>query len=87
MLEAYYHVRPIIYSYVDFYERNLGKDFDDYPLWIAHYLQKQRPRIKRDWLFWQFNEAGRVNGILQNTDFNVFNGDSTQFQELLIQPK
>ena len=86
MIETHYNVRPIIYTYVDFYGRYLGNEFDNYPLWIAHYLQKERPRIKREWLFWQFNEGGRVNGILPNTDFDVFNGDSTAFQELLIQP-
>jgi len=86
MIETHYNVRPILYTYVDFYKRNLGEEFDNYPLWIAHYLQKERPRIKREWLFWQFNEGGRVNGILHNTDFNVFNGDSAAFQELLIQP-
>jgi lysozyme len=72
LIETHYKVKPIIYSYVDFYERYLGKDFDDYPLWIAHYLQKERPRIKRNWVFWQFNEGGRVNGILHNTDFQCF---------------
>jgi lysozyme len=86
MIETHYNVKPIIYSYVDFYERYLGEEFDNYPLWIAHYLQKERPRIKREWVFWQFNEGGRVNGILSNTDFNVFNGDSAAFEELLIQP-
>ncbi len=86
MIEIHYGVKPIIYSYVDFYERYLGKDFDAYPLWIAHYLQKEKPRIKRNWLFWQFNEGGRVNGILSNTDFNVFNGDSTAFAALLVKP-
>ena len=85
MIETHYNVKPIIYSYVDFYQRYLGKEFDNYPLWIAHYLQKERPRIKRDWLFWQFNEAGRVDGILPHADFNVFNGDSVKFKELLIQ--
>ncbi|TKK64312.1 glycoside hydrolase family 25 protein [Ilyomonas limi] len=86
MIETHYNAKPIIYSYVDFYERYLGEEFDNYPLWIAHYLQKERPRIKREWIFWQFNEGGRVNGILSNTDFNVFNGDSAAFEELLIQP-
>ena len=86
MIETHYNVKPIIYSYVDFYKRYLGDEFDNYPLWIAHYLQRERPRIKREWLFWQFNEGGRVNGILSNTDFDVFNGDSAAFQELLIQP-
>ena len=84
MIEIYYGVKPIIYTYVDFYERYLGKDFDDYPLWIAHYTQGKRPRIRRDWLFWQFNESGTVNGISNHTDFNVFSGDTASFHQLLM---
>lgn len=83
-LELNYNVKPIIYTNVDFYNRYLKGEFDNYPLWVAHYLQKDRPRIKRDWIFWQHSETGRVNGILNQVDFNVFNGDSADFQELLI---
>jgi lysozyme len=84
-VEAYYHVKPIIYTNVDYYKNFLGKDFDVYPLWVAHYLQAEKPRIERDWIFWQHNEAGKVNGILPGVDFNVFNGDSVAFKALLKQ--
>ena len=84
-VEQYYGVKPIIYTNVDFYNHYLKGDFDMYPLWVAHYLQKDRPRITRDWLFWQHSEQGRVNGILTKVDFNVFNGDSTKFNNLLIE--
>ncbi|MBS1655926.1 MAG: glycoside hydrolase family 25 protein, partial [Bacteroidetes bacterium] len=84
-IEGYYKVKPIIYTNVDFYKNNLGDNFNEYPLWVAHYLQPREPRIKRDWVFWQHNEQGRVNGILTNVDFNVFSGDSTDFQKLRIQ--
>jgi len=84
MVEAHYGVKPIIYTYVNFYSNYLDGEFDDYPLWVAHYLEKDRPRITRPWLFWQHNERGRVNGILNPVDFNVFNGDSTNFEELLV---
>lgn len=80
----YYHVTPIIYTNVDFYKQYLKDDFDEYPLWIAHYLQKDRPSIYRDWAFWQHSEAGRVNGILTRVDFDVFNGDSAEFRKMLI---
>ncbi len=83
-LEAAYKTKPIIYSYVDFYEHFLGKDFDDYPLWVAHYEEKDKPRIGRDWVFWQHSEEGHVNGISTSVDFNVFRGDSLAFQELLL---
>lgn len=84
-VELYYGVKPIIYTNVDFYNHFLKGDFDKYRLWVAHYLQKDRPRITREWLFWQHSELGRVNGILTTVDFNVFNGDSTDFSNLLVQ--
>lgn len=80
----YYHVKPIIYTYLDFYNNYLKGYFDGYPLWVAHYLQPHQPRINRDWTFWQHSEQGRVNGILSKVDFNVFNGDSLSFRALLV---
>ncbi|MCC7401914.1 MAG: glycoside hydrolase family 25 protein [Chitinophagaceae bacterium] len=84
-VENYYHIRPIIYTNVDFYNQRLGHDFDKYPLWVAHYYQPQQPRINRDWSFWQHSDKGRVNGILYKVDFNVFSGDSLDFKNLLVQ--
>ncbi len=83
-IELYYKVKPILYSYVSFYDSYLGKEFDGYPLWVAHYFEKEKPRIERPWLFWQHSEQGRVNGITSKVDFNVFNGDTTAFKKLLV---
>jgi lysozyme len=83
-VENYYGVRPIIYANVDFYQQVLKDEFDDYPLWVAHYLQKEKPRIYRNWHFWQYSEQGHVNGIWCKVDFNAFSGDSTEFKKLLI---
>ena len=84
IVETYYGVKPIIYTNVDFYRRNLGSEFDSYPLWIAHYYQTEQPRIQRGWIFWQHSDEGRVNGIVSKVDFNVFAGDSLEFKNLLI---
>ncbi len=84
IIEAYYGVKPIIYTNVDFYNRNLGDEFDNYPLWVAHYYQPVQPRIKRGWHFWQHSDEGRVNGIVSKVDFNVFNGDSAAFYSILV---
>jgi lysozyme len=84
IVENYYHVKPFIYTNVDFYNQNLGSDFDDYPLWVAHYYQQEQPRISRKWQFWQHSDQGNVNGITSKVDFNVFKGDSTDFKSLLI---
>lgn len=83
-LETHYKVRPIIYTNVDFYDNFLGDDFKDYPLWVAHYLVKDKPRIERNWIFWQHSDVGHVSGIDAFVDFNVFNGDSADFKKLLI---
>lgn len=84
IVEKHYGVKPIIYTNVDFYIHNLGEDFNDYPLWAAHYYRPDQPRIGRDWLFWQHSDEGRVNGIVSKVDFNVFNGDSADFRKILV---
>ncbi len=84
-VQEYYGVTPIIYTNVNFYDNYLAGYFDQYRLWVAHYLQKDRPRITRNWVFWQHSESGRVNGILNQVDFDVFNGDSTMFRQLLVE--
>ncbi|MBL7738365.1 MAG: glycoside hydrolase family 25 protein [Chitinophagaceae bacterium] len=83
-VENYYNVKPIIYTNVDFYENYLGSEFDQYPLWVAHYYEPGQPRIKRDWIFWQHNDQGRVSGIIPKVDFNVFKGDSLAFKSILV---
>lgn len=84
MVEQHYGVRPLIYTNIFFYNKYLKGYFDDYPLWVAHYLQRDAPRISRDWTFWQHSETGRVNGITSKVDFNVFAGDSIAFRALLV---
>ena len=83
-VELYYGVKPIIYTNAEFYKKYLQGYYDDYPLWVAHYLQPNEPRISREWSFWQHSEQGRVNGIRAKVDFNVFNGDSIAFRSLLV---
>jgi lysozyme len=85
IVEKQYGVKPVIYTNIDFYQNYLQNNFDEYPIWIAHYLQPVKPRIKRKWSFWQHSESGRVNGIKTPVDFNVFSGDSLDFKNFLIQ--
>ena len=84
IIEKQYGIKPVIYTNIDFYKNYLQADFDDYPIWIAHYLESDKPRIERKWSFWQHNESGRVNGIKTPVDFNVFSEDSADFENFLI---
>lgn len=83
-VEANYGIVPIIYTNVAFYNKYFSTGFEKYPLWIAHYLEPEKPRTEADWIFWQHSETGRANGISSKVDFNVFNGDSTAFRKLLL---
>ena len=84
-VEKHYGIKPIIYTNIDFYQKYFQQGFEEYPLWIAHYLQPDKPRIENKWIFWQHSESGRVNGIKAPVDFNVFYGDSSDFNDFLIQ--
>ncbi len=84
LVEENYHVKPIIYTSADFYNQYLDGYFNDYPLWVAHYFEKDKPRVSAAWIFWQHNNTGHVNGITEKVDFNVFNGDSAAFEKILI---
>jgi lysozyme len=84
MVEKHYKVKPIIYTNAVFYETYLAEVCADYPLWVAHYLVKDKPRISRNWVMWQHSEKGHVNGIDAYVDFNAFNGDSSDFKKLLL---
>lgn len=84
IVEKNYNVKPIIYCNIEFYTRYIKEKFSDYPVWIAHYLQPVKPRLEEQWLFWQHSDKGRVDGIKTPVDFNVFYGDSLDFQNLLI---
>ena len=83
-VEKTYHAKPIIYTNSDFYESYLKGKFEDYPLWIANYNNDSIPDISRNWIIWQHSQKGHVNGIEGYVDFNVFNGDSSAFRNLLI---
>lgn len=79
------HVRPIIYTGLSFYKDYLEGYYDDYPLWIAHYNREVlKAGANTNWWFWQHSEKGKVNGINHTVDFNVFKGDSSQFERFVI---
>jgi len=77
-------VRPIIYTGLKFYEDYLDDNFDDYPLWIAHYYQPKLRLDKSKWKFWQHSDKAKINGIGHVVDFNAFNGDSTALADILV---
>ena len=68
--------QPIIYTYADFWDTNLGSDFAEYAFWLADYAdQPAMPKTKSTWVFWQFSDKGSVKGISGAVDLDTFAGN------------
>lgn len=86
LAEIHYNVKPILYTNQNFYNDYLAGHFDDYPIWIARYSDWFSPNLdhNKDWVFWQYGNRGRINGIHGDVDFNVFHGNIFELQELTV---
>ena len=79
-LEAYYGVKPIIYTTLPVYFRYVRENFSDYPLWIRSVGFE--PDLM-DWKFWQYSDKGTLtgyNGDEEHIDLNVYNGSEEDFE-------
>ena len=84
LVENKYHIKPIIYTNLKFYEEYLNTEIlKGYPLWIAHYYV-QELKTQSNWIFWQHNDRGKVNGINSNVDFNIFKGTLPELKKMTI---
>lgn len=83
IVETKYGKPPIIYTYSHFYQNFFDRDFDDYPFWVANYTEVEYPNVSH-WKLWQFTEKGEVTGIKTKVDLNVFNGNMSDFESILL---
>ena len=84
ILEEHYKVKPIIYTYKKFHARHINNaHFNGYPLWIARYNVTD-PGIISKWIIWQCTDKGRLPGIPEKVDINVFNGTMEELENMRI---
>ena len=82
-IERIYKVRPILYTGVNFKRKYLDRsEFDEYPLWIANYADSLS--YDGEWEFWQYSDAGKVDGISEYVDLDVYHTTLENFESLLI---
>lgn len=80
-VESHYCIRPIIYTGETFYNKYLsGSNFKKYKFWIANYNNMSKP--KANWIVWQFSQKGKINGIDDFVDLNVYNGNIGRFKSI-----
>lgn len=83
-VEQHYGAKPILYTSYKFKMRYLSDSlFNAYPYWIAHYYVDS-VRYDGPWHFWQHTDMGRVPGIDERVDLNVFNGTAQQLDSLKL---
>ncbi|HMQ49929.1 MAG TPA: GH25 family lysozyme [Saprospiraceae bacterium] len=85
LAEIQYSMKPILYTNLKFYNKYLAGHFDDHPIWIARYNNKE-PRLAcgRDWQFWQYGNRGTLKGIDGHVDFNVFHGNLIELEKMCL---
>lgn len=84
-VEKHYGVPPIIYTNYKFKRDYLNTaDFDKYPYWIAHYYVRSLS-YKGPWKFWQHTDCGRLDGIKEKVDLNIYNGSMYDLHRLCLE--
>ena len=84
IVEHKYNVPPILYTNYKFKEAYLSsKEFERYPYWIAHYYVRNLT-YKGQWKFWQHTDCGRLQGINEKVDLNIYNGSMYDLKRLCL---
>ncbi len=83
IVEKKYKTKPMIYTYLKFYNHNLKKDIGkDYPLWIAVYSDSLQATISEDCHMIQCSNKEKIAGIKNHVDGNEIKAH--KLKELLI---
>ena len=85
LIEHHYGMQPMIYSTMEFYNKNLTPHFNKHLLYIGRY-SKEPPEINWEgkYTIWQFSETGIIPGIDAYVDLCHFHKDRW-LQDILLQ--
>lgn len=72
--------KPVIVYLTDEAEAAYGGQIAARPLWLRSLLMEPD---RRDWIYWQYHNRGRVNGIEGDVDLNVLQGGPEKLAALL----
>ncbi|WP_116126384.1 glycoside hydrolase family 25 protein [Lewinella sp. IMCC34183] len=85
LAEDHYGVKPILYTGLNFYNRHLAGQFNEYPLWLARYNDHEPVTVcGRPFQFWQYTDRAASPGIVGAVDRNVFSGTLAQLDSLCV---
>ncbi len=79
-LTRHYGQRPLIYTTVDFWERNQMWRLDGYEFWLRSVAAHLSDNYAgHQWTFWQYTGTGLAPGFNGKVDLNAFAGSQAQW--------
>lgn len=88
LIESATGCTPVLYSYGDFWEVNIGTSFNRYPFWLADYsAQMQPPKGLENIQLWQHSDKGSVSGIHGPVDLDETLHSVSSIQAIQCQVK
>ncbi len=82
-IAAHYGRAPLFYMTKEFMDEYHSLAFPTAGIWIRDVFRRPSLPAGLSWEFWQFANRGRVAGIPEVVDLNVFRGNARDFQALL----
>lgn len=79
--EEYYGRPPVLYTYLNFYNKYLAyRGFDHYPIMIASYSDQTPITVDGvEYIMWQYTSKGRISGVKGNVDRSRFMNGHTVY--------
>lgn len=85
IVERHTGKKPIIYTNKPIYRDYIKGKLDDYPLWISDFYAAEIVGIDSpNLIMWQHTDKGKLEGINEYVDFNVFLGTPHKLQKYLL---
>lgn len=83
IIEEYYQTKVLIYATPEFYNKYIANHFSENPIWARNIYSEPILENNRKWIFWQYANKGRLEGIDTHVDINVFYGNETEFSKMI----
>ena len=80
-IEKITNQKVIIYANEHTYQKYIEENFPTNKLWISSF--NDPPKVKCQWLFWQYTHKGKIEGIDHLVDINTFGGDRESWYKYL----
>lgn len=87
LIETNIGIKPVFYLTSEFIDYFYGDDSISNPIWIRGLFREPKKVNGKEWMYWQYANRGRLDGVETYIDLNVFNGSTEKYQSFVRQCK